>query len=300
MEVGRCPINTPLLYDSPSSFLHPLPPSTFRINGCQIRLLPHLCNYQMRLSPPVAATDRRRTQTCGTVVPARGFTLIELLTVIAILGILAAILIPITGQVRASARKAQCASNMRQIGLALRLYADEHDGVLPDIAHQQAPEDAWIFTLRPYLGNVNEIRICPADPRAEAMSQVNWATSYVMNDVIFLPRLNEFGQVVGADWRRLDNLQSPSRTKLAFIGSDRRGISPDEDHTHARSWGGNWTALVRDIAPDRHRAGPENASRTHGSSNYLYADGHVESISAAHIRSQIDAGINIALPPEAR
>ncbi len=56
----------------------------------------------------------------------RAFTLIELLTVIAIIGILAAIILPITARVRQSARTAQCQSNMRQIALAVILYANEH------------------------------------------------------------------------------------------------------------------------------------------------------------------------------
>jgi prepilin-type N-terminal cleavage/methylation domain-containing protein/prepilin-type processing-associated H-X9-DG protein len=264
------------------------------------RLLPQIRNIPMLQPRSSLSPLFPRPRTAEVRALRGGFTLIELLTVIAILAILGAILIPVTAQVRASARQAQCASNMRQIGLALRLYADDHNGFLPAIAHQQRPEDAWIFTLAPYLGNVNEIRISPSDPRAEEMRRFDWSTSYLMNDIIFLPTLNEFGQTEGPDWRNLDSLQSPSRTKLAFIGSDRRGVAPNEDHTHARRWAGNWTAVVRDIAPDRHRAGSESPDRTNGSANYLYADGHVESIAAAKIRALIDAGVNIAMPPEAR
>ena len=60
------------------------------------------------------------------------FTLIELLTVIAIIGILAAIIIPTVGAVRRSATKATCASNLHQLGMAINLYKNDHRGRMPD------------------------------------------------------------------------------------------------------------------------------------------------------------------------
>jgi len=61
----------------------------------------------------------------------RGFTLIELLVVIAIIAILAAILFPVFAQARESARAVSCISNLRQIGTAIHMYAQDYDEGFP-------------------------------------------------------------------------------------------------------------------------------------------------------------------------
>lgn len=88
-----------------------------------------------------------------------GFTLVELLTVIAVIGVLVALTIPVVGGVRASARRAECASNLRQIGGALFLYAADNKNHLPPVANPYPPanqEQMWQYAIWTYLGYAPE------------------------------------------------------------------------------------------------------------------------------------------------
>jgi len=90
--------------------------------------------------------------------PIRGFTLIELLVVIAIIAILAAILFPVFAQARDKARQVGCLSNLRQIGLATQLYAQDYDETppprhVPDILFQFG--DPKVYGKTPnFLGSI--------------------------------------------------------------------------------------------------------------------------------------------------
>ncbi|AHF92181.1 hypothetical protein OPIT5_19950 [Opitutaceae bacterium TAV5] len=84
-----------------------------------------------------------------------GFTLIELLTVVAIIGILTAIIIPTVGKVRESARAAQCASNLRQIQLANILYSQDNGGKYAPVevsgpGLDDHPERKWVVNKNLY------------------------------------------------------------------------------------------------------------------------------------------------------
>ncbi len=107
----------------------------------------------------------------------RGFTLIELLVVIAIIAILAAILFPVFSRARERARQTSCLSNLRQIGLALNMYAQDHNEMLPPSAGYVTPSEAfaeggpnyWFEALYPYVRNT-QIFSCPSDARTEIRS----------------------------------------------------------------------------------------------------------------------------------
>src|SRR5262245_54921536 len=69
----------------------------------------------------------------------RAFTLIELLVVIAIIGILASLLLPALSKGREQGRSAKCVSNLRQMGIALRIYVDEHENKIPAMRDAPVP-----------------------------------------------------------------------------------------------------------------------------------------------------------------
>jgi prepilin-type N-terminal cleavage/methylation domain-containing protein/prepilin-type processing-associated H-X9-DG protein len=239
------------------------------------------------------------------MVRRASFTLVELLVVIAIIGVLVALLLPAVQAARDSARCAHCLNNMRQIGLAMHQYCDAHKGHFPLMQHNIDPDSVpqtWIYVLAPYMESVDAIRLCPDDLKRVQL-ETDRATSYAMNGYLREDD-SPFGKTPGFA-PKFSMLPQTHSTIVLFEAGP--GVELTKDHVECPEWFGSYNlkhnkppehAVWDQVAGDGEKTGDVAVNRHHGAmANYLYADGHVDGISADQIAEWCNSGFNFAIPP---
>lgn len=224
----------------------------------------------------MAATPYSCVLQPGHQAPRRaGFTLVEILIVLVVLGMLAALALPMLAHARETGHRAVCATNLMQVGLAMQQYADDNGRFLPDssLPHSD-PNCSWVDRVYPYAKSTSVFE-CPAHPEGEyrpgcppsdtapiaddtLQGQINYDGSYMLNMMSLTAHRIRRSQIV-----------FPENTILVVDG---------KANWKTPFYGNNWTAPGYELEPltvqllldiglaDRHSGGV----------NCLFADGHVK------------------------
>ena len=205
----------------------------------------------------------------------RGFTLIELLVVIAIIAILAAILFPVFAKAREKARQISCASNTRQLGLALLQYNQDYDEAFP--IGNLSPGVGWAGQIYTYVKSTGLYK-CPDDSTA--------TTSDVPPHVPVSYGHNE--NLIGA---ALASINAPTNTVMLFeVSGTTAAVTVPTENTSPVGWGmdccgGHFSPVAAtsgyatgDMGQPPHGFGDlgHSTGRHTDGANFLLADGHVK------------------------
>ena len=187
----------------------------------------------------------------------KAFTLIELLVVIAIIGIIAAVLMPVIDKATESARRSQCANNLRQIGIAIMLYVDEHDFKFPDVGTYGR---AWYHDLEPYIDN-RDVFKCP-NFRYHVYEK-SWSFSYAYNG--FPGAVPPGYPPLGISGMDINEVRNTSRCIMVADSVDILDNPPYHAEAHI-----DRLRIASACHPDWY------AVRHSNGLNFLFVDGHVK------------------------
>jgi len=189
---------------------------------------------------------------------------VELLAAIAVVATLAALITVGSSRLVDKARATKCAGNLRQLGTATLLYATDNSMCLPVTAHQQNDVrfigiKKWTVSLQEYAGGKVVFR-CPMD-------EIRRDYTYVLND--FLTPSS------GLEYWRLSRLEKPSKT---FLFAEAARTYANSDHYHFADYKGY-------VIPPAVFTQQVGVSRHQGAANYVFADGHMESLRWTHVQT---------------
>ncbi len=177
----------------------------------------------------------------GKRQPAKGFTLVELLVVIAVIGILASLLLPVMSKAKAGALGTQCLSNLRQLGVGLQLFVDQNNQRMPTMYDRPVSTNTFMTNfpsspdrvLSNFVGSA-QVWKCPSD---DQMLFQQTGSSYA--------------------WNVLVNGQAEDRFRILTLNLKSHQVPLFFDKESF------------------HRARGEDKAV-----NYLYADGHIKNLLA--------------------
>lgn len=209
----------------------------------------------------------------------QGFSLVELLVAIALIVALAGVLVPLGKGMLVRSQSVNCSQNLRQIGVATMTYAGDNQMTLPVTTHQRKKGGkSWRLTLQPYTASSLTFK-CHED------GDLARDFTYVINDFL-TPNPS------GAPDMNYSVLAKIERPEATFLFAEA-ATSFSNDHFHFTDYAGS--KIPAAVFEHQVAAGVHG-----GKANYLFADGHVETLSREEIRARLRAEGSRFVDPSAR